>query len=217
MPFPEAMKFILEPLTILRLSMALSHCLELIFPLVVLQFDNCLDYTNWYLIVPKHIPDIHTKWCLVYYLCNSFHLCQNFLYFCLLTYIKSYYIWGLPWGPVVRILPSNAEGLGSILGWGAKITHASWPENLNIKQKQCCSKFNEDFKNGPHWKTVFFKLLCFIGIAHQNLELMIRRGYRESKHLKNRLMKWLDLQRTSMTFHVAWLSNVNVYWWAPRW
>jgi len=46
MPFPEAMKFILEPLTILRLSMALSHCLELIFPLVVLQFDNCLDYTN---------------------------------------------------------------------------------------------------------------------------------------------------------------------------
>ena len=150
MPSPEAMKFTLEPVTILRPSVALSHFLELTFSLLVVQFDNCLDYTNWYLIVSEHIPDIHTKWCLVYYLCNSFHLHQNFLYFCFLTYIKSYYILGLPWSPVVKILPSNTGVVGSILGWGAKITHASWPKNLNIKQKQYCSKFNEGFKNGPH-------------------------------------------------------------------
>ena len=37
-------------------------------------------------------------------------------------------------------------------GQGAKIPHASWPENQNIKQKQYCNKFNEDFKNGPHQK-----------------------------------------------------------------
>ena len=25
-------------------------------------------------------------------------------------------------------------------------------KDQNIKQKQCCNKFNEDFKNGPHQK-----------------------------------------------------------------
>ena len=32
--------------------------------------------------------------------------------------------------------PSNAGGVGSIPGRGAKIPHASWPNNQNIKQKQ---------------------------------------------------------------------------------
>ena len=36
--------------------------------------------------------------------------------------------------------------------WGAKTPHASWPENQNTKEKQCCNKFNKDFKNGPHQK-----------------------------------------------------------------
>ena len=31
-------------------------------------------------------------------------------------------------------------------------THVSQPKNQNIKQKQCCNKFNKDFKNGPHFK-----------------------------------------------------------------
>ena len=47
--------------------------------------------------------------------------------------------------------PSNAEGADLIPGWGAKISHASWPNKL-IKQKQYCNKFNEDFKNGLHQK-----------------------------------------------------------------
>ena len=36
----------------------------------------------------------------------------------------------------------KAGGAGLIPGWGAKIPHASWLKNQNIKQKQCCNKFN---------------------------------------------------------------------------
>ena len=63
--------------------------------------------------------------------------------------------WGdFPGGPVVKTLPSNAGGVGSIPGRGAKIPHASWPENQNIKQKQYCNKCNKDFKKGPHPKNL---------------------------------------------------------------
>ena len=58
-----------------------------------------------------------------------------------------------PGGPVVKTLPSNAGGAGLIPGQGAKIPHALWPKHQNIKQKQCCNKFNRNFKNGPHQKT----------------------------------------------------------------
>ena len=37
--------------------------------------------------------------------------------------------------PAVKILLSNAVSVGSILGWGAKIPHALWPKNQNIRQK----------------------------------------------------------------------------------
>ena len=53
-----------------------------------------------------------------------------------------------PGGPVVKTLPSKVKGESSIPGWGAKILHALWPKNQNMKQTQCCNKFNEDFKNG---------------------------------------------------------------------
>ena len=39
----------------------------------------------------------------------------------------------LPGGPVVKTSPSNAGGAGSIPGRGAKIPHAPWPKNRNIK------------------------------------------------------------------------------------
>ena len=65
--------------------------------------------------------------------------------------IKHIYIGrDFPGGPVVKTSPSNAEGAGLIPGQGAKIPCASRPKNQNIKQKQCCNKFNKDFKNGPH-------------------------------------------------------------------
>ena len=40
-----------------------------------------------------------------------------------------------PGGPVVKSSPSNAGGMGSIPGRGAKIPHASPSKNQNIKQK----------------------------------------------------------------------------------
>ena len=32
----------------------------------------------------------------------------------------------------------------------AKIPHALQSKDQNIKHKQCCNRFNKDFKNGPH-------------------------------------------------------------------
>ena len=55
-----------------------------------------------------------------------------------------------PDSPLVRTSPSNAEGVGLIPGQGTKIPHASGPKNQNIKQKQCCNRFNKDFKK---WST----------------------------------------------------------------
>ena len=60
------------------------------------------------------------------------------------------YLRDCPGGPVVRASPSNAGAVGSIPSWSAEHPHASRPKTQNIKQKQCCNKFNKDFKNGPH-------------------------------------------------------------------
>ena len=43
--------------------------------------------------------------------------------------------WDFSDGPVVKTLPSNAGGAGSIPGQGAKITYASGPKNQNIKER----------------------------------------------------------------------------------
>ena len=58
--------------------------------------------------------------------------------------------WNSPGGPVVKALLSSSWGVGLIPGGWAKIPHASRPKAQNIKQKQYCNKFNEDFKNGQH-------------------------------------------------------------------
>ena len=55
----------------------------------------------------------------------------------------------IPDGPVVKTLLSNAGCVGLIPGWGTKILDALRPKNQNTKQKQCCNKFNKNFKNGP--------------------------------------------------------------------
>ena len=60
--------------------------------------------------------------------------------------VKNLYSRDFPGCPVVKTLPSNAGGAGSIPGQGAKIPHALWPKNQNIKQKQFCNKFDKDFK-----------------------------------------------------------------------
>ena len=80
---------------------------------------------------------------------------------------------------MVKTLPSNAGGAGSIPGQGAKIPHASGPKKKpkNIKQKQYCNKFNEDFKIGPHqkknlvyifrfmWERAYKHILCMLEMA----------------------------------------------------
>ena len=54
---------------------------------------------------------------------------------------------------MVKTLPSNAGGAGSIPSQGAKISHAYRPKNQNIKKKkQYCNKFNKDLKYGSHQK-----------------------------------------------------------------
>ena len=59
--------------------------------------------------------------------------------------------------PGVKTMPSEAEGVGLIPGWGAKTPHTSQPKNQNIKQKQYCSQFSEDFKNDLHPRQIFEK------------------------------------------------------------
>ena len=60
----------------------------------------------------------------------------------------------LPDGPVVKLLPSNTGGAGSILSQGTKISYASGPKNKakqNIKWKQCCNKLNKALKKKTRW------------------------------------------------------------------
>ena len=57
-----------------------------------------------------------------------------------------------PGGPVVKTSPPSAGGVGSISGQTSKIPHALRPTNQDIKQKQCCNRFNKDFKSGLHEK-----------------------------------------------------------------
>ena len=54
--------------------------------------------------------------------------------------------WDFPSHPVVKT-SLNVGGAGSIPGRRAEIPYASEPKNQNMKQKQCCSKFNKNFEN----------------------------------------------------------------------
>ena len=53
---------------------------------------------------------------------------------------------------MVKTSPSTEGGVGSASGQEARIPHALQPKSHNIEEKQYCSKFNKDFKNGPHQK-----------------------------------------------------------------
>ena len=57
-----------------------------------------------------------------------------------------------PGSPVVKISPSNARGVDSIPGLGAKILYASWPK-IPKKQNKF-NKFNKDVKNDLHKKNL---------------------------------------------------------------
>ena len=51
-------------------------------------------------------------------------------------FIKRSQALGFPDGPVVTNLPSYAEGTESILCWGARIPHASWPKKKKEREKK---------------------------------------------------------------------------------
>ena len=46
------------------------------------------------------------------------------------------------------------EVASSIPDEGARILHASWSKNQNLKQKKYCNKFNKDFENGLYTKNL---------------------------------------------------------------
>ena len=59
--------------------------------------------------------------------------------------------WGFPGGSVIKTLPSNTGGEGSIPGQRPKLPHVQGQKKKkkkDIKHKQYCKKFNKDFKNG---------------------------------------------------------------------
>ena len=47
----------------------------------------------------------------------------------------------IPGSPVVKTLPSNTGGAGSISGWGARMPHGLWPKDQNRSN----NKINKDF------------------------------------------------------------------------
>ena len=76
-----------------------------------------------------------------------------------------------PGDPEVKTSPSNAEGVGFIPDWGAKIhmPHGQkTKKKKKKKKKQFCNKFNKDFKNGPHQKKSL-KMLNNAPLHHCNI------------------------------------------------
>ena len=48
---------------------------------------------------------------------------------------------------VVKTLPSNAEGVGLIPGWGAKIPHALWPKTKTSNRNYTVTNSIKTLKN----------------------------------------------------------------------
>ena len=53
---------------------------------------------------------------------------------------------------MVKNLPPNAGGIGSIYSWESKIPRALLPKSQDLKQQRYCNKFNKDLQKGPHQK-----------------------------------------------------------------
>ena len=67
--------------------------------------------------------------------------------------IKNKELRDFPGNLVVKNSPSGAGSVGPISGWGAKIPHASQPENQSINDRSnIVTNSIKDFKNSPHQK-----------------------------------------------------------------
>ena len=91
-----------------------------------------------------------------------------------------------PGGPVVETSSSKAVDVGLILGQGANIPHVSGPKNQHIKQKQYCNKFNKDFKNGPHQKTLNICIFIELDMIEQ-----LKYKYIYCKEPRNLISKYI--------------------------
>ena len=69
-------------------------------------------------------------------------------------------------------------GAGLIPGQGTKIPHAPGSRNESVKQKKYCSKFNEDFKNGPKKKKKSLKKVKWILSYFDDNKINSSRTYR---------------------------------------
>ena len=56
---------------------------------------------------------------------------------CFFGFLKIFIYWDFPGGPVVKNPPSNAGGVGSILGQGTKIPHAAGQLNPRALELTC--------------------------------------------------------------------------------
>ena len=83
---------------------------------------------------------------------------NSIAFFPLLNYVKIYIKYqDFPGSPVVKTWPSNAEGVCSLPGWGAKTPHASKPKKPRVKTKAIVVTNLIDFRNGPHKKKILKK------------------------------------------------------------
>ena len=63
--------------------------------------------------------------------------------------MKNKNFWDFPGCLVGKALLSSAEGVGLIPGQRMRPHMPLSQRTKNVKQKQCCKRFNKDFKNGP--------------------------------------------------------------------
>ena len=54
---------------------------------------------------------------------------------------------------MAKTSPSNERDAGSISGRRAKIPHASWPKEQNVKLKYYCNELNKDLKKKKKFTT----------------------------------------------------------------
>ena len=117
--------------------------------------------------------------------------------------LKRLIFWDFSDGPVVKTSPPNAGDTGLIPGRGAKIPHALWPRNQNIKQKRYCDKFNKDLK-----KKKETDILIYIGR---------RKGCKQLLYLLGEQNTFLHIQyknteRVSTSYARNWQGKDLLIW-----
>ena len=67
-----------------------------------------------------------------------------------------------PGSPVIKTLPSNARGAGSIPGRATKIPHASWPKNQRMKQNNIVTNSVKTLKMVHIGKTFKKRVIIYV-------------------------------------------------------